>query len=222
LIARLAFGELISKPESVSTARRYTNSRLWSFFRVAFQVGLMLIGIYLGLFIPSYLGILILGFGAVFISNSVFGNPVIGAVIFGLVAIICIVAFLYGFIWFVSRWMVAEVPLAVEESINGAQSIDRSWELTKNSVRHIQGIVVVAFLVSLPIVILTGYIPQIFLLQIEQGSTLYWIVYLISFVISSVGGIFVLPFWQAIKAVVYYDLRSRREGFGLQIRDSMS
>ena len=59
LIARLAFGELVSKPESVTTARSYTNSRLWSFFRVAFQVGLMLLGIYIGLFIPIYLGILI-------------------------------------------------------------------------------------------------------------------------------------------------------------------
>lgn len=221
LIARLAFGELVSKPESVTTARSYTNSRLWSFFRVAFQVGLMLLGIYIGLFIPIYLGILILGFGAIFISNSVFGNPVVGAVIFGLVAVIGIIGFLYGLIWFVSRWIVAEVPLAVEERINGAQSIDRSWELTKNSVRRIQGIVVIAFLVSLPLVAVTSYIPQIFLLQIEEGSTLYWIVYLISFITSLVGGIFVLPFWQTIKAVVYYDLRSRREGLGLQIRDSM-
>lgn len=222
LIARLAFGELVSKPESVTTARSYTNSRLWSFFRVAFQVSLMLLGIYIGLFIPIYLGILILGFGAIFISNSVFGNPVVGTVIFGIVAIIGILGFLFGIIWFVSRWIVAEVPLAVEESINGAQSIDRSWELTKNSVRRIQGIVLVGFLVSFPIVAVTNYIPLIFLVQIEEGSTLYLIVSLIRVVTSLVGGIFVLPFWQAIKAVVYYDLRSRREGLGLQIRDSMS
>jgi NhaP-type Na+/H+ or K+/H+ antiporter len=222
LIARLAFGELISKPENATTARSYTNSRLWSFFRVAFQVGLMLVGIYLGLFIPTYFIIVILGFGAIFISNSIFGSPVVGAVIAGIVAISGILAFLFGLVWFVSRWIVAEVPLAVEENINGAQSIERSWELTKNSVRRIQGIVVIAFLVSLPIVALTSYIPQIFLLRIEQGSTLYWTVYLISFITSSVGGIFILPFWQSIKAVVYYDLRSRREGLGLQIRDSMS
>jgi hypothetical protein len=29
----------------------------------------------------------------------------------------------------------------------------------------------------------------------------------------------VMPFWQSIKAVIYYDLRSRREGLGLQLRD---
>lgn len=222
LISRLAFGELISKPESVTTARSYTNSRLWSFFRVALQVGLMLFGIYLGLLIPIYLGIIILGFGGIFLSNTVFGSPVIGAVISGILAITGIIAFLFGLLWFVSRWIVAEVPLSVEESINGAQSIDRSWQLTKNSVRRIQGIVLVAFLVSFPIVAVTNYIPLIFLVQIEEGSTLYWIVSLIRVVTSFVGAIFVLPFWQAIKAVIYYDLRSRREGFGLQIRDSMS
>lgn len=27
-----------------------------------------------------------------------------------------------------------------------------------------------------------------------------------------------MPFWQALKAVLYFDLRSRREGLGLQLR----
>lgn len=33
------------------------------------------------------------------------------------------------------------------------------------------------------------------------------------------GGVLILPFWQTVKAVVYYDLRSRHEGLGLQLRD---
>jgi hypothetical protein len=221
LISRLAYGELISKPESVSTARSYTNSRLWSFFRIAFQVSLMLFGIYLGLLVAVYLIIALLGFGLGLILNNVFGNPIVTGILIAILAIAGILAFLFGFIWFISRWLVAEVPLAVEESINGAQSIDRSWQLTKNSVLRIQGIVLLAFLVSLPVLALTSYIPYIFLLQLEEGSSLFWIVYGIYFLGSLVSGIFVLPFWQTIKAVLYYDLRSRREGLGLQIRDSM-
>jgi hypothetical protein len=31
--------------------------------------------------------------------------------------------------------------------------------------------------------------------------------------------IVILPLWQIIKAVIYYDLRGRREGLGLQLRD---
>ena len=37
--------------------------------------------------------------------------------------------------------------------------------------------------------------------------------------LSFASGAVVLPFWQAIKAVIYYDLRSRREGLGLKLRD---
>jgi hypothetical protein len=221
MISRLAFGELTSQPESVSSARRYVNQRLWSFLRVAFQVGLLLLGIYLGLFIVFALTVFLLGVGLGFVLNSLFKNPVVAAILLGIITILGVVGFLFPLIWFVSRWLIAEVPLAVEESINGAQSVARSWELSKNHVRRIQGVVMVAFLVSFPIVMLTSYVPQIFLIQLEPGSSLYWIVYFISLGTSLVGGVFVLPFWQAIKAVLYYDLRSRREGLDLQRRDLM-
>ena len=42
--------------------------------------------------------------------------------------------------------------------------------------------------------------------------------FLIGYAIGILGNIFLLPFWQAIKAVVYYDLRTRREGMGLELR----
>ena len=52
-ISRLAFQELIGQPESIRDARRHTKPRLWSFFLVAFLVGLMLSGVtfllYIGL-----------------------------------------------------------------------------------------------------------------------------------------------------------------------------
>jgi hypothetical protein len=41
----------------------------------------------------------------------------------------------------------------------------------------------------------------------------------LTFGLSFVGGALILPFGQTVKAVVYYDLRSRREGLGLQLRD---
>lgn len=226
LISRLAFGELINKPESVKTARSKINSRLWSFLRVTLQflislallyIGLpLLLGIIMGIIMGIVLGILML----------ILGNPInpsnkilLPIPIFRILIAIMLVGVLVGLMWYYSRWVVAEVPLAVEESINGGESIARSWELTKNSVLRIQGIVIVAFAVTLPILLLFSYLPQIFVLRVEEGSTTYWILLFISWLTSLVGGIFVMPFWQAIKAVLYYDLRSRREGFGLQLRD---
>jgi hypothetical protein len=220
MISRLAFGELASQPESVNSAHNYIKPRLWSFFRVAFQVSLMLLGIYIGLSIAFYIGVFLVGFGFGWVLTNLLGNPIITIIIIAILGILGFVGFIYGWLWFISRWFVAEVPLAVEESINGRESIDRSWKLTKNSVRRIQGVVQVAFLVTFPLVGLTGYLPQILLLQLEAGSSLFLFVYFISFLTSLGGGILLLPFWQALKAVVYYDLRNRREGMGLRLRDS--
>jgi hypothetical protein len=136
-----------------------------------------------------------------------------------LAIILMAVILLLGLTWFYSRWVIAEVPLAVEENINGGESVSRSWELTKASVLRIQGVVLVAFFVTLPLLFVLNYIPSLFLLKLEPGTFIYGIVYFISWVGSLVGGVLVMPFWQALKAVLYLDLRTRREGLGLQLRE---
>jgi hypothetical protein len=214
LISRLAFGELVSQPESVKAASSFVNPRLWSFLRVAFQIALYLFLIYIGLAIAGGILAAVLGF----LLGSILGSTGI-LVATTLSVIVVAIVMLLGLTWFYARWAVAEVPLAVEENINGGQSIDRSWELTNTSVIRIQGVVLVAFFVTLPIVLLLNYVPSLFLVRLEPGSTIYWIVYSISIITSLVGGIFVMPFWQALKAVLYFDLRSRREGLGLQLRE---
>lgn len=214
IISRLAFGELVNQPESVSTARSKVMPRLWSFLRIAFQVWISLFLVYIGMamvggFIAGIIGAilgLVLGNSAIWIIASLGAILVLGVV-------------LVGCIWFYSRWVIAEVPLAVEDNINGGESVARSWDLTKTFMWRIQGIVLVAFIVTFPIVLLSSYLPRLFLLRFEPGTTAYAIVYLITIIISLVGGIFIMPFWQAIKAVIYYDIRSRREGLGLNLRD---
>ncbi|MEH2177286.1 hypothetical protein [Nostoc sp.] len=217
LISRLAFGELIYQPEGVQTARSHINPRLWSFLRVAFQVGISLLIIYIGLaIVGGVLGALIGG-----VLGGIFGvSTGITAIIIG--GIVTVVLVLLGLTWFYSRWIVAEVPLAVEENINGGESLARSWELTKASVFRIQGIVLVGFIVTLPLVFVLNYIPSLFLIRLEPGTAIYSIVNLISVIGSLIGGVLVMPFWQALKAVLYLDLRSRREGLGLQLREPPS
>lgn len=211
LISRLAFQEVINKPETVSAARDRLDSRMWSFLGVGFGVALRLFGLYIALYL-----ILALGF---FVPLAIFGQQT-GALLGALLALVLVIVGIIMVIRFYSRWFIAEVPLAVEEGINGgSQSIDRSWELTKDAAGRIQYIIVLAFLVTLPIQIVTGYIPSIFQVRLDPGSTAYWIVYFISLALSLFGGVIVMPFWQAIKAVIYYDLRSRREGLDLRLRD---
>jgi hypothetical protein len=214
LISRLAFGELTSQPESVADANRHINPRLWSFLRVAFQVGLSILVVYLILAIAG--GIISFLVGMIFVfalgSNAAIIAPVV-------VGIIMACVLLLGLTWFYARWVIAEVPLAVEDNINGGESVARSWELTKASTLRIQGVVLVAFLVTIPIVGLLNYVPSIYLARLEPGSTIYWTVYFISIITSLIGGVLIMPFWQALKAVLYLDLRSRREGMGLELRE---
>jgi hypothetical protein len=33
-------------------------------------------------------------------------------------------------------------------------------------------------------------------------------------------GALLIPFWQSIKAVIYYDLLTRKEGLGLELRET--
>ncbi len=72
--------------------------------------------------------------------------------------------------------------------------MDRSWELTKTSTLRIQGVLLIAFAITLPVLLLFNYLPQIFLIRTEAGSTAYWTIYLISWITSLVGGMFVMPF----------------------------
>jgi hypothetical protein len=211
LISRLAFKELISKPESVSHARETINPRMWSFLGVGFGIALRLFGLYIAIYVAIFLAFLI--------PVLILGQQT-GAILGAIAALVLFIVGIVVIIRLYSRWSIAEVPLAVEENITGGgQSIDRSWELTEGAVGRIQYIVVVAFLVTLPIQIVTGYVPSIFQVRLDPNTQAYWIVYFIGLAFSLLGGAVVMPFWQAIKAVMYYDLRSRREGLDLQMRD---
>jgi hypothetical protein len=88
--------------------------------------------------------------------------------------------------------------LAVEENINSSESLKRSWELTKPSAFRIQGVVILAGLVTLPIVFSFNsfnYLPNLFLLAVDARTSIYWLVYTIAMAISLLGGMFVMPFW---------------------------
>lgn len=212
LLTRLAFQELSSQPETVREARGHLNSRLWSFFLLACLIGVLLFLVYMGLGIVA---------GVVSVVVALVLNNIVGETASIIImTIVIIIGMALGLTWFFSRWFVAEAVLAVEDGVDAGRSVSRSWELTESSVFRVQGVVFVTFLITLPLLALTNYIPSIALTQIEPLSPLYFIVYGGSLIASFLGWIVLLPFWQAIKSVLYYDLRNRREGLGLQLRDS--
>jgi membrane-anchored glycerophosphoryl diester phosphodiesterase (GDPDase) len=213
LISRLAFGEVRENPETVSDARRDVNPRMWSFF----GAGILTFLIYIGVYVAGTIAIAILAGGA----TAIFGQNYVLIAAFMVVAVI---AFLIIYIRIISRLLIVELPLAIENNIGATSAIGRSRELTKGSVGRIQWIFVVAFLISLPITIvvqiLSLIVQSVLTAVLGADSPIFFLVYYVLILPFSFGsGALITPFWQAIKAIIYYDLRSRKEGLGLQIRD---
>lgn len=208
LISRLAYQELADRPESLSDARPKVMPRMWSYLWIGIEIGLRLFLLYI---LFAFAGGLVIGILTVG-TRSV--APTQSPLFLLLIAVI-----FYAMLWFYSRWVIAEVPLAVETGLSSSQSVKRSWDLTASAVGRVQVIVFVAFLVTIPILAITNYLPDLLLSRVPQNSEMFWVVYIINLPIGMLGGVLMLPFWQSIKAVMYYDLRSRREGIDLQLRD---
>ncbi len=212
-IARLAYSELVDQPETVTDARRHTSPRLWQFFVTSLLVSLIFVGLFFGFGIGFSI---IVGVGAVAASTSPPLAPL--SVILGIVAFIAAIIIL---IRFGSRLFIYDLPMAIEDNIDSTTSISRSWSLTKGAVGRLQWILVVAFLITLlvylPAIALSGTVS--FLSINDPSSGVLLLIQLVDLVVRILLTALVMPYWQVIKAVVYYDLRARREGLGLQLRD---
>ncbi len=215
LVARLAYGEAAEQPEAVRDAQRHIKPKMWSFLVAAILVSLIIFGAIIPYSI--IVGIVSALGGAIFGRGSV-----IGTVAMILISIAAVLFFIFGFIWLVSRLFLIELPLGVEENITATSTISRSWELTKGSVGRIQLVVFVGFLISIPIVLVSNIASLILQAVIGAGlqnapgfAAIGGILYVL---LTFAAGALMIPFWQAIKAVVYYDLRVRREGMGINLR----
>ncbi|NJM27722.1 MAG: hypothetical protein HC856_04855 [Pseudanabaena sp. RU_4_16] len=211
LISRLAYQELANHPESIAEASPKVLPRMWAYLRVGLEIGLRLFLLYILLAIA---GAIVIPFLILLLGGTRSASPLVFLLVF-----VLIIAIVYVMGWFYSRWLISEVPLAVESGLGSMQSVKRSWDLTSAAVGRVLMIVFVAFLVTIPIQVITGYLPSLLLNVVKENAAAFWLVYLINLGISLIGGVLILPFWQSIKAVMYYDLRSRREGIDLQLRD---
>jgi hypothetical protein len=220
LISRLAFGELVNQPESVSSGERFVNSRLWEFFVTMLLMLAISTGITLGFVL---IGGLLIGIPAVLLGGLQDGNPA-NIAIFILIALLVMIIAFTGILWIGTRFYLVDVPLAIENDVNGSSTINRSWELTKGNIGRIVLISLIGLLITIPIQfiiqIITTIIQLIFTPLLNEGNVSFSIIFFVLILgLSFVGGALIVPFWQTVKAVVYYDLRSRREGLGLQLRD---
>jgi len=228
-ISRLAFQQLINSPETASEASRYTNSRMWGFWLIGFFVSLIFGAVAFGLYILLILAAVIF---AVVIGGTGIGqggtDPTNPAFIAGFIAVIglgilvIVIPTLMFLFWLFARLLVAEVPYAIDREITPTGSLGRSWDLTDKSGWRIITALVILAVVLFPIQFFQQTISILVqsigvIADADQTSGIFVIAVVIGYAVSLLVSLLVLPLWQATKAVLYYDLRSRREGMGLEL-----
>jgi Membrane domain of glycerophosphoryl diester phosphodiesterase len=234
-IARLAFGELSNQPETTQQAKRFTQSRHWWYLLTGVLVGLIFIGITLAFYFAIVLfGValfMVIGGAAafqsanpeVFLTQALSSPSLWVPLVLGL--LVLTILFLTLVFWLGARLSIAQVPLSIESDIKGTQTIGRSWSLTKRSAWRILIVLFLLFLVLLPLQLVVQIIVTVLQAAMTAAipsdgsfSAASLIGILLTYLVSFTASILLVPLRQSVLAAIYYDLRSRREGLGLELR----
>lgn len=214
LMARLAFGQLINQPETVDEARNSIKERLWMFWVAGILVGLITGGTY-GV---CLIGILILSV-TIGVAAAALGTAGIAiGVLLGLSALVTVVL---GVAWINGRLLLTEMPIAIETNkVEPADALGQSWRLTQSEARRIMVIVFIAALVTLPLTLVVQVVAQLPSFGIPPADSPFLpLISILTILLSVAAGMVTVPFWQCIKAATFYDLRARKEGLDIQLRD---
>ncbi|NDJ15713.1 hypothetical protein [Myxacorys almedinensis] len=219
LIARLAYGELSGQPEDSRTAFRQIRPRMWNLLLVHIAVGMVMFGINFGLSIAQQFLIIL---PAIAFRDA----PAIA----GIFAVVAYLGTLVVYFWFWAHFYIPEVAIAMEGDTNAFDMVGRSWNISKGSANRILLILSVAALITFPlyglvaIPVLPALVGTASLIQVGDVSAIGWFLIAIGvgILLLLLVNLFTLPFWQTLKAVVYYDLRTRREGVDLKFRNSIT
>lgn len=220
-IGRLGFKEICHQPETVAEALQKVEPRLWSFLGVGILVGIIQ---FIAAQIIAVSGGLVIGGLA-----AIVGSGETASIMAGIVQVVGQLLIFMAQTWVQARFCLYQVVIAVETNKDATSSIGRSWELTQGNGARVMSILLVAYLVVSPLYIL-AFTPFLFTIPFlgdpfatEASMAAFFLAFLLALLVCIVvlvlASFLVTPFWQAIMSVLYYDLRSRREGFDIQLGD---
>jgi hypothetical protein len=221
VICRLAYQELIDAPETVAVATQKLLPRTWAFLRLTWLVSLYISLVAIVAYLVLVIAVLIVTAAIIYGLKLPIENPfaiisISLAVIGAFFLLIAILVRCYAY------WFVAELPLAVEQTRSANASIARSQQLISTVVGRVILIVTIAFLMMIPINTLGNGPSFIGQMMISASTdlatqTIGGILMIGGLFLNLLSELFIMPFWQIIKAIIYYDLRNRREGGDLTI-----
>lgn len=131
-----------------------------------------------------------------------------------LVAGLALFPFIVPGIWLYGSWIVA-TPVLLAEGVRGRRALGRSFALVRGRWWPTIG---AHFLGSIIAGIVAGIMTALFFALLFSGVADGGLPgFLISVVVGTVSGVITTPFMAALVAVIYFDLRVRKEGFDLEL-----
>ena len=221
VICRLAYQELIDAPETVAIATQQLIPRTWCFLRLSWLISLYICLVAIVAYIVLVIAVLVVTAILMYGLKLTVESP-IAFISIGLSAVGAVLLFIAILIRCYAYWFVAELPLAIEQTRSANASIARSQQLISTAVGRVILVVTIAFLMMIPINTLGNGPSLIGQVMISASTdiatqTIGYVLILGGVLLNLISELFIMPFWQIIKAIVYYDLRNRREGGDLTI-----
>jgi hypothetical protein len=133
--------------------------------------------------------------------------------IHGVLLLLAFLACIVPGVWLYAAWSVA-VPALLIEGTRGFKALGRSFNLVRGRWWPTAGILLLANLLATAVAFGFGLLalPLVF-----AGRDNDFVVDLANAVFGGIASVFTIPFVAAVIAVIYFDLRVRKEGFDLQL-----
>lgn len=220
LISKLAFNQLTHSTDSPRQACEGIKPKTWAFLRIAIYLGLLYLLAYIAVStVGSIIFIIPIG-----ILSGIEASPSVWALI-ALLGLLYVLASIGLFLWLFARWFIAEVVLAIEDNNEAGESISRSWILTEKFSFNVILIIGIGLLIALPFQIIqfvVAFLPEMAVVGLELDNYSYLLVVVLSTFLNVFLGLALLPFWQVLKAVVYLELKARKEALNPAVESVQS
>ncbi|MFN4195422.1 MAG: RDD family protein [Thermosynechococcus sp.] len=204
LLSRRIYAVLTAQEESESAARSFIFPKMLNYLLATLMVSVILLLVSGVLGAIGYL-IYLVGWPVVqFLEQSIQTEPArsLFFLTFLLSILLLLLLALLVISYFMARLSLVDVILALEPACTPLKSVRRSWQLTQGQAWHTLTVFFVASLATIPANLLSSLINSVVIIPVA-GLFL---------------GVLLLPLWQGIKAVLYWDLRVRNEGAAFQVR----
>jgi len=133
--------------------------------------------------------------------------------IHGVIVLLAFAACIVPGVWLYVAWSVA-IPVLLIEGPRGFQALRRSFNLVRRRWWPTAGILALANLLATAVAAGIGLLSVPLLFAGRDNEFVYD---LASSVFGAVASVLTIPFVAAVVAVIYFDLRVRKEGFDLQL-----